>query len=74
MLDALNLMLTLIYLEMDGKTILFRARIHTIRRLSAKLVFVVFRQQTITIQGVLQVISDDEGIAGKSPGCPIHPA
>lgn len=38
---------------LEGKTITFRARVHTIRRLSAKLVFVVFRQQTITIQGVL---------------------
>lgn len=39
---------------MDGSVISFRARIHTVRRLSAKLVFIVFRQQTITIQGVLQ--------------------
>jgi aspartyl/asparaginyl-tRNA synthetase len=39
---------------MDGKIITFRARIHTLRRMSAKLVFIVFRQQTITIQGVLQ--------------------
>lgn len=27
---------------------------HTLRRMSAKLVFIIFRQQTITIQGVLQ--------------------
>jgi len=40
--------------EMEGKVITFRARIHTLRRMSAKLVFIVFRQQTITIQGVLQ--------------------
>ncbi|TVY92650.1 Aspartate--tRNA ligase, cytoplasmic [Lachnellula willkommii] len=40
--------------EMDGEVITFRARIHTLRRMSAKLVFIVFRQQTITIQGVLQ--------------------
>jgi len=39
---------------MEGKVITFRARIHTLRRMSAKLVFIVFRQQTITIQGVLQ--------------------
>ncbi|KAK2627375.1 hypothetical protein QTJ16_003341 [Diplocarpon rosae] len=40
--------------KLDGTTISFRARIHTLRRMSAKLVFIVFRQQTITIQGVLQ--------------------
>ncbi|TVY55656.1 Aspartate--tRNA ligase, cytoplasmic [Lachnellula cervina] len=40
--------------KMDGEVITFRARIHTLRRMSAKLVFIVFRQQTITIQGVLQ--------------------
>ena len=40
--------------ELDGEVITFRARIHTLRRMSAKLVFIVFRQQTITIQGVLQ--------------------
>jgi hypothetical protein len=39
---------------MEGEIITFRARIHTLRRMSAKLVFIVFRQQTITIQGVLQ--------------------
>jgi len=39
---------------MDGEVITFRARIHTLRRMSAKLVFIVFRQQTITVQGVLQ--------------------
>jgi aspartyl/asparaginyl-tRNA synthetase len=40
--------------ELDGEVVTFRARIHTLRRMSAKLVFIVFRQQTITIQGVLQ--------------------
>lgn len=40
--------------ETDGQMITFRARIHTLRRLSARLVFIVFRQQTITIQGVLE--------------------
>lgn len=39
---------------MEEQIITFRARIHTLRRMSAKLVFIVFRQQTITIQGVLQ--------------------
>ncbi|KAF4616183.1 hypothetical protein G7Y89_g15224 [Cudoniella acicularis] len=38
----------------EGNILSFRARIHTLRRMSAKLVFIVFRQQTITIQGVLQ--------------------
>ncbi|EKD18052.1 uncharacterized protein L3040_004048 [Drepanopeziza brunnea f. sp. 'multigermtubi'] len=40
--------------KLDGTTISFRARIHTLRRMSAKLVFIVFRQQTMTIQGILQ--------------------
>lgn len=40
--------------EKEGQVITFRARIHAIRRMSGKLVFIVFRQQTITIQGVLQ--------------------
>lgn len=37
-----------------GKVVTFRARIHHIRKLSAHLVFLVFRQSTSTIQGVLQ--------------------
>ncbi|KAG0649017.1 Aspartyl-tRNA synthetase [Hyphodiscus hymeniophilus] len=37
----------------EGTVISFRARIHTLRRMSAKMVFIVFRQQTMTIQGVL---------------------
>jgi aspartyl/asparaginyl-tRNA synthetase len=41
------------YAEHDGTVISFRARIHTLRRMSAKMVFMVFRQQTMTIQGVL---------------------
>jgi len=44
----------LTFAEMEGKNIAFRARVHTLRRMSARLVFIVFRQQTITIQGVLQ--------------------
>jgi ergosteryl-3beta-O-L-aspartate synthase len=36
-----------------GKEVLFRARIHHLRKMSAKLLFLVFRQQTTTIQGVL---------------------
>lgn len=52
------------HLEFEGKTITFRARIHTIRRLSAKLVFIVFRQQTITIQGVLQSFKAHDQVEG----------
>ncbi|KAF2467510.1 aspartyl-tRNA synthetase-like protein [Lindgomyces ingoldianus] len=36
-----------------GKEVVFRARIHHLRKMSAKFVFFVFRQQTGTIQGVL---------------------
>ncbi|RQM08528.1 hypothetical protein DH86_00000243 [Scytalidium sp. 3C] len=38
---------------LEGQFITFRARIHAIRRMSSKMVFILFRQQTITIQGVL---------------------
>lgn len=37
-----------------GDEVAFRARVHTYRKMSAKLAFFVFRQQTQTIQGVLQ--------------------
>lgn len=37
----------------DGKEIVFTARLHIIRRMSAKLVFLVFRQQVFTFQGVM---------------------
>ncbi|KZF23951.1 aspartyl-tRNA synthetase [Xylona heveae TC161] len=36
-----------------GQEITFRARIHAVRRMSSRLVFLVFRQQIHTIQGVL---------------------
>jgi aspartyl-tRNA synthetase len=36
-----------------GKEVVFRARIHHVRKMSSKFVFFVFRQQTATIQGVL---------------------
>ncbi|TAQ83819.1 hypothetical protein B7494_g7854 [Chlorociboria aeruginascens] len=42
------------FADLDGQLITFRARMHTLRRMSAKLVFIVFRQQVVTIQGVLQ--------------------
>ncbi|KAJ5584655.1 uncharacterized protein N7459_004455 [Penicillium hispanicum] len=39
--------------EMVGQVIHFTARLHVVRRLSSKLVFLVFRQQLATFQGVL---------------------
>jgi len=39
--------------EMDGKEVIFRCRLHHVRNMGAKLVFLIFRQQISTIQGVL---------------------
>lgn len=39
--------------DMVGKQVYFTARLHVVRRMSAKLVFLVFRQQLETFQGVL---------------------
>jgi aspartyl-tRNA synthetase len=39
--------------DMVGQQIYFTARLHVVRRMSAKLVFLVFRQQLETFQGVL---------------------
>ncbi|KMU86395.1 aspartyl-tRNA synthetase [Coccidioides immitis H538.4] len=39
--------------DMAGQEITFRARLHVVRRMGQKLVFLVFRQQVITLQGVL---------------------
>ncbi|KAJ5178800.1 hypothetical protein N7492_002010 [Penicillium capsulatum] len=39
--------------DMAGQEIFFTARLHVIRRMSTKLVFLVFRQQLVTFQGVL---------------------
>lgn len=36
-----------------GREVFFRARVHNIRKMSAKMVFFLFRQQTTTIQGIL---------------------
>jgi len=55
---------------MDGQIISFRARMHTLRRMSAKLVFIVFRQQTITVQGVLQSFRTQDITDGKFS--PLH--
>ncbi|CAL5866440.1 uncharacterized protein PFLUO_LOCUS648 [Penicillium psychrofluorescens] len=49
-----------ISLAMVGKEIFFTARLHVVRRLSSKLVFLVFRQQLNTFQGVLH---EKEGIS-----------
>ncbi|KAJ6179668.1 hypothetical protein N7519_010129 [Penicillium mononematosum] len=49
-----------ITLAMEGQQVFFSARLHVIRRLSAKLVFLVFRQQLATFQGVLH---EREGIS-----------
>lgn len=54
---------------MIGQTVTFRARIHTIRALSSKLVFLVFRQQTYTIQGVLQVSKPNGEKTGRIDSC-----
>ena len=42
--------------DMVGKEIVFRARIHHVRRMGPKLVFFVFRQSITTIQGVLNEV------------------
>ncbi|PWY86870.1 aspartyl-tRNA synthetase, cytoplasmic [Aspergillus heteromorphus CBS 117.55] len=42
-----------------GKQVLFTARLHIIRRMSARLVFLVFRQQLFTFQGVLH---EEQGV------------
>ncbi|KAL4983519.1 hypothetical protein BDW68DRAFT_33561 [Aspergillus falconensis] len=39
--------------DMVGQQVFFQARLHIIRRMSARLVFLVFRQQLSTFQGVL---------------------
>ncbi|KAL3423405.1 aspartyl-tRNA synthetase [Phlyctema vagabunda] len=56
------------FAALEGKTITFRARMHTLRRMSAKLVFIVFRQQTITIQGVLQTFRKQGEVAQDGDG------
>ncbi|KAJ5721870.1 uncharacterized protein N7483_009804 [Penicillium malachiteum] len=42
-----------ITVDMVGEEVYFTARLHVVRRMSAKLVFLVFRQQLATFQGVL---------------------
>lgn len=57
---AQSLTLLLSFSDMLDQVITFRARIHTIRRMSAKLAFIVLRQQTVTIQGVLEVSAEND--------------
>lgn len=42
--------------EMVGQEVIFRARVHHVRRMGPKLVFFIFRQQIITMQGVLNEV------------------
>jgi ergosteryl-3beta-O-L-aspartate synthase len=42
--------------EMAGQEIVFRARLHHVRRMGLKLVFFIFRQQINTVQGVLNEV------------------
>ncbi|KKK26514.1 hypothetical protein ARAM_005811 [Aspergillus rambellii] len=46
-----------------GQTVLFTARLHIVRRMSAKLVFLVFRQQLSTFQGVLHEVPGIKSVA-----------
>lgn len=41
---------------MVGQEVTFTARLHIVRNMSSKLVFVVFRQQLVTFQGVLHAL------------------
>jgi hypothetical protein len=43
-----------------GKQVIFRARMHNLRPQGAKIVFINFRQQTHTIQGVLVVSGEKD--------------
>jgi ergosteryl-3beta-O-L-aspartate synthase len=51
-----------ITVDMIGQEITFRARLHHVRRMGAKLVFFVFRQQVNTIQGVLNEVPGQASI------------
>jgi nondiscriminating aspartyl-tRNA synthetase len=42
--------------DMIGQEVSFTARLHIVRNMSSKLVFVVFRQQLVTFQGVLHAV------------------
>ncbi|OTA99772.1 hypothetical protein M426DRAFT_16090 [Hypoxylon sp. CI-4A] len=49
--------------DMIGDTISFNARLHHVRSVSAKLAFILLRQQVDTVQGVLQV---REGVVSEN--------
>jgi aspartyl-tRNA synthetase len=42
----------------EGQTVVFRARVHTLRKMGSKMVFLVFRQQLTTMQAVLSEEAD----------------
>lgn len=46
-----------------GQEVLFTARLHIVRRMSSKLVFLIFRQQLATFQGVLHEKPGSKSIA-----------
>ena len=48
--------------DMVDREVCFRARLHHVRTMSAKLVFLIFRQQINTIQGVLH---EEEGVISQ---------
>ncbi|PLB41514.1 aspartyl-tRNA synthetase, cytoplasmic [Aspergillus candidus] len=49
--------------DLAGQEVMFTARLHIIRRMSAKLVFLVFRQQLDTFQGVLHEQAGTKSLA-----------
>ncbi|KAJ5892186.1 Aspartate--tRNA ligase [Penicillium subrubescens] len=49
--------------DMAGQEVYFTARLHVVRRMSAKLVFLVFRQQLTTFQGVLHELPGVSSLA-----------
>ena len=49
-----RMLLQMITTESIGQEVIFRCRIHAIRKMSANLAFVIFRQELETIQGVTQ--------------------
>ncbi|KIW12971.1 aspartate-tRNA(Asn) ligase [Exophiala spinifera] len=49
--------LTRVGTDYNSQEIVFRARVHVVRHMSAKLAFVIFREQTTTIQGVLRAVN-----------------
>ena len=48
-----RILLSDISTERIGEEVTFRARVHAVRRMSANLAFIIFRQQLETVQGVL---------------------